>query len=83
MTDQTAPAAPPDTKTVLASKTFWGGILALAASGLSLGNYVLTPTDAAHAVDAITGIAGAVGSLIAIVGRVLATRQVTLPTIKF
>jgi hypothetical protein len=72
-----------DTKSILLSKTFWGALIGLAASGASLIGYVMTPADTAHAIDAITGIAGGVGSLLAIVGRVYATKQVAMPTIKF
>lgn len=63
-------------KALTQSKTFWGAVVALAGSALTLGHYTLTPADAAQAVDLISGIAGAIGGLLAIYGRVVATRQI-------
>lgn len=65
-----------EVKSLVASKTFWGAIVALGGSALSLGHYTLSPSDAAQAVDLITGIATAAGSLLAIYGRVKASRQI-------
>jgi hypothetical protein len=63
-------------KALTESKTFWGAIVALAGSALTLGRYTLTPADAAQAVDLLSGLAGAVGGLIAIYGRVVATKKI-------
>jgi hypothetical protein len=63
-------------KALTESKTFWGAIVALAGSALTLGHYTLTPADAAQAVDLLSGMAGAVGGLIAIYGRVVATKKI-------
>ena len=63
-------------KALTQSKTFWGAVIALGGSALTLGHYTLTPADAAQAVDLISGIASAVGGLIAIYGRVVATRKI-------
>ena len=63
-------------KALTQSKTFWGAVVALAASALTLGHYTLTPTDAAQAVDLLSGLAGAVGGLVAIYGRVVATKKI-------
>jgi hypothetical protein len=63
-------------KALTESKTFWGAIVALAGSALTLGQYTLTPADAAQAVDLLSGMAGAVGGLIAIYGRVVATKKI-------
>jgi hypothetical protein len=51
-------------------------VVALGGAALTLGHYTLTPDDAAHAVDLLSGIAGAVGGLIAIYGRVVATQKI-------
>ncbi len=51
-------------------------MVALGGAALTLGHYALTPDDAAHVVDLLSGIAGAVGGLIAIYGRVVATRKI-------
>ncbi len=63
-------------KALTESKTFWGAIVALAGSALTLGHYTLTPGDAAQAIDLLSGMAGAVGGLIAIYGRVVATKKI-------
>jgi hypothetical protein len=63
-------------KALTQSKTFWGAVVALGGSALTLGHYALTPADAAQAVDLLSGIAGAVGGLIAIYGRVVATKKI-------
>jgi hypothetical protein len=63
-------------KALTESKTFWGAIVALAGSALTLGRYTLTPADAAQAVDLLSSMAGAVGGLIAIYGRVVATKKI-------
>jgi hypothetical protein len=63
-------------KSLTESKTFWGAVVAVAGSALALGHYTLTPADAAQAVDLLSGLAGAVGGLIAIYGRVVATKKI-------
>ncbi len=63
-------------KPLIQSKTFWGAVVALGGGAVTLGHYTLTPADAAQAVDLLSGIAGAVGGLIAIYGRVVATQKI-------
>jgi hypothetical protein len=63
-------------KTLTQSKTFWGAVVALGGSALTLGHYSLSPTDAAQAVDLLSGIASTVGGLVAIYGRVVATKKI-------
>jgi hypothetical protein len=63
-------------KALTQSKTFWGAVVALAASALTLAHYTLTPADAAQAVDLLSGLAGAVGGLAAIYGRLVATKKI-------
>jgi len=63
-------------KALTQSKTFWGAIVALGGSALTLGHYSLSTADAAQAVDLLSGIAGAVGGLIAIYGRVTASKKI-------
>ncbi len=65
-----------DAKALIQSKTFWGAVVALGGAALTLGHYTLSPADAAQAVDLLSGIAGAVGGLIAIYGRVVATKKI-------
>jgi hypothetical protein len=64
-----------EAKPLIQSKTFWGGVVALGGAALTLGHYTLTPADAAQAV-VLSGAAGAVGGLIAIYGRVVATKKI-------
>ena len=65
-----------EAKALVQSKTFWGAVVALGGAALAFGHYTLTPADAAQAVDLLSGIAGAVGGLIAIYGRVVATPKI-------
>jgi uncharacterized membrane protein HdeD (DUF308 family) len=65
-----------EVKTLTQSKTFWGAVVALGGAALALGHYSLSPADAAQAVDLLSGIASAVGGLVAIYGRVVATRKI-------
>jgi hypothetical protein len=63
-------------KALTQSKTFWGAVVALGGSALTLGHYTLSPTDAAQAIELLSGLAGALGGLIAIYGRVVATKKI-------
>ena len=63
-------------KTLTQSKTFWGAVVALGGSALTLGHYSLSPADAAQAVDLLSGAASAVGGFVAIYGRVVATKKI-------
>lgn len=65
-------------KDFLASKTVWGALVALTGSVVEFGHYNLSPDDAAHAVDLITSIVGALGSLYAIYGRVVASKKIAV-----
>jgi hypothetical protein len=63
-------------KAITESKTFWGAVVALGGAALQLAHYTLTPADAVQAVDLLSGMAGAAGGLLAIYGRVVATRKI-------
>ncbi len=65
-----------ETKPLLESRTFWGAVVSLTGAALTLGHYTLTAEDAAKAVELISGIASAVGGLIAIYGRVAASKKI-------
>jgi multidrug resistance efflux pump len=65
-----------DTKGIFASKTVWGGVVALLAGGTAIFGYSVSETDQASLVEAVSGIASAVGGLIAIYGRVTATKAI-------
>lgn len=63
-------------KSVLESKTIWGGIVALAAGGLGVLHYSITPADQASLVGLLTSLATGVGSALAIYGRVVASKKI-------
>jgi hypothetical protein len=63
-------------KVLTQSKTFWGAVVALAGSALALGHYTLTPADAVRAVDLLSAIASAAGGLLAIYGRIVASKKI-------
>lgn len=65
-----------DFKGMLASKTVWGGLVALLAGVLGLFGYTVGAEDQATLVELAAGIASAVGGLVAIVGRVVATKKI-------
>jgi hypothetical protein len=63
-------------KALTQSKTFWGAVVAVVGSALQFGHYTLTPGDAAQAVDLLCTLATAAGGLLAIYGRVVATKKI-------
>jgi hypothetical protein len=65
-----------DVKSLFASKTIWGGIIALIASAAAIWGYSITPADQAQIVELITSIGGLIGSVIAIYGRIVATKKI-------
>lgn len=65
-----------DTKSMLSSRAVWGGIIAVLAGIANIFGYALAPADQAVLVDTVTGVVGSVGGLIAVYGRVTATRQI-------
>lgn len=65
-----------DVKGFFASKTIWGGIIAgLGAIG-SIFGFDFGAADQAAAIDAVYNIMTAVGALLAIWGRVTATKTI-------
>ena len=65
-----------DFKSLLTSKTFWGGVIALLAGVLGIFGYTLLPEDQAALVDGVAAAAAAVGGVIAIWGRVKASKKI-------
>ena len=64
-----------DTKSFFQSTGIWGGLVSL-VGGVSFAGYSLTAEDAASAMSLMQGIVAAVGGLIAIYGRVKATKRI-------
>ena len=65
-----------EVKTLLSSKTFWGAFVAVLAGALSLFGYQLAAEDQAQLVNAVSGIAAALGGLVAIYGRIVASKRI-------
>ena len=65
-----------DVKSFFASKTIWGGLIALVASAAAIWGYSITAADQAQIVELITGIGGSIGSVLAIYGRIVATKKI-------
>jgi uncharacterized membrane protein len=65
-----------DVKSFLKSKTIWGAAITVAPSVAGLFGYTITGADVATANDAINSIVTAVGSLLAIYGRVTARARI-------
>lgn len=65
-----------ESKSWYASKAVWGGIVAVGAGVAGVFGYTMTPADQEQIVLAVTGIAGIVGGLVSIWGRMKATKAV-------
>jgi hypothetical protein len=63
-------------KSILASKTVWGGVLALLPVIVSGFGYAISGADTAQLQSLIPELVSAVGGIIAIFGRIVATKQV-------
>lgn len=59
-----------------ASKTVWGGLIAVLASLAAAFGFDIGPADQEAIVASVVSIAGAVGGLLAVYGRVKADRKV-------
>ena len=68
-----------DTKSLVESKTFWGALLALiavVATGFGQSTLAAWAGDPATVNTILSGI-GTIGAVLAIVGRMTATKQIT------
>jgi hypothetical protein len=65
-----------DVKHWYLSKTIWGALIAMGASTLQFAGVHIGAGDQAALGDAAVSIAGAVGSLVAVYGRVTATTAI-------
>jgi hypothetical protein len=63
-------------KSIFASKTFWGAAIAATGAGVNLLGYTVSPADQAATVDAVSALVTAVGSLLAVFGRIRATQAI-------
>lgn len=58
------------------SKTIWGGLIAVIVPLLTLAGFEITPEDQAAFGDAVTAIVTAAGGILAIYGRVVASKEI-------
>lgn len=65
-----------DVKSFLRSKTIWGAVIAVAPPVLNLLGYSVTGADVAQVSGSIDSIVTAVGALLAVYGRVTATKAI-------
>lgn len=65
-----------ETKSWYMSKTVWGGLIAVAAGAAGAFGYTIAPDDQAQIVDAVVVVATVVGGLLAVFGRVKASKAV-------
>ncbi|MCK5296456.1 MAG: hypothetical protein KAJ75_06175 [Alphaproteobacteria bacterium] len=65
-----------DTKPWWKSQGVWGGIIAVAAGIGGLFGYSISGADQASIAEAGIGIASAVGGLVAIIGRISASKNI-------
>lgn len=65
-----------NTKSIWQSRSVWGGIIAVVAGIGALFGYSLRPEDAQQLVDAGIAFASLVGGILAIIGRVQATKKI-------
>lgn len=65
-----------ETKSWYMSKTVWGGLIAVAAGAAGAFGYTIAPDDQAQIVDAVVAVATVAGGLLAVFGRVKASKAV-------
>lgn len=65
----------PDTKNWYESKAVWGGIVAAGASLAGLIGLDLPDGSTADLVEALTALAGAIGGILAVYGRISAEKR--------
>jgi hypothetical protein len=65
-----------EVKSLLSSKTFWGAVVAVLAGGLSLIGYEFGPADQVEIVNLASGLGAALGGVIAIYGRIVASKRI-------
>lgn len=65
-----------DTKSLLSSKTFWGAVLAGLGAVAGLLGFTFGPDEQAAVIEIGTTLVTAVGSALAVYGRVKATKAI-------
>lgn len=70
------------TKSLFASKTFWGVVISLVAMVFGHFGYTIVPADQITLASDLATVVGAAGGLFAVYGRAVATKPVTILPIK-
>jgi hypothetical protein len=65
-----------EVKSIFLSRTFWGALASVAAGLLALFGYELGAADRAGLVEAVSGLGATLGGLVAIWGRVKASKRI-------
>lgn len=65
-----------DSKSWYASKTVWGGLVALLCGIGQLGGYIVAPEDQETLSGLLTAVGASVGGILSIIGRLVATRTI-------
>ena len=65
-----------ETKSILASRTVWAGLLATAAGIAQVYGYEFGPDTQANVLNVITGVVALIGGTGAVFGRVAARKQI-------
>jgi hypothetical protein len=65
-----------ETKSLLASRTVWGGLIAILAAVLGGFGYTIAAADQAQLVEWIATAGGIAGGILAVVGRVRASKRI-------
>ena len=66
----------PETKPWYASRGVWGGLVAAGAGIAGVLGYTITPSDQAAVLELVVAVGGAVGGMVAMLGRVQAKRVI-------
>jgi len=66
----------PDTKSWWQSKTVLGGLVALAAGIAGMFGLAMDPDEQAVTTEALVAIAGGIGGLVAVYGRIKANKAI-------
>lgn len=67
-----------DYKGALQSRGVWGGLVAAGAGVAGLLGFAFSPADIADATTALASIASGVGGVLAVIGRVRATKKIKI-----
>ena len=65
-----------DWKSIFASKTFWGAVLAVAGGIAGIWGYTITPEDQQYLVEGGATVVTLVGGVIAVIGRMKASKKI-------